>query len=79
DNGEEAILSLIIEGAESAIKANLKTNVPTAVSSSVKDYREANDWLGHFLSYCCQFGDQLTEKSGELYSQYRAYCAKNME
>lgn len=79
DNAAPAILSWIIEGAEKAIKANFKTKVPTAVSASVKAYREANDWLGHFLSDCCQVGDQLTEKSGELYSQYRAYCAKNME
>ena len=79
DNAAPAIMSWIIEGAEKAIKANFKTKVPTAVSASVKAYREANDWLGHFLSDCCQVGDQLTEKSGELYSQYRAYCAKNME
>ncbi len=79
DNAAPAIMSWIIEGAEKAIKANFKTNVPTAVSSSVKAYREANDWLGHFLGDCCQVGDQLSEKSGELYSQYRAYCAKNME
>ena len=79
DHAAPAIMSWIIEGAEKAIKANFKTKVPTAVSASVKAYREANDWLGHFLSDCCQVGDQLTEKSGELYSQYRAYCAKNME
>lgn len=79
DNAAPAIMSWIIEGAEKAIKANFKTKVPTAVSTSVKAYREANDWLGHFLSDCCEVGNQLTEKSGELYSQYRAYCAKNME
>ncbi|VEF05497.1 phage/plasmid primase, P4 family [Streptococcus equi] len=79
DNAAPAIMSWIIEGAEKAIKANFKTKVPTTVSASVKAYREANDWLGHFLSDCCQVSDQLTEKSGELYSQYRAYCAKNME
>lgn len=79
DNAAPAIMSWIIEGAEKAIKANFKTKVPAAVSTSVKAYREANDWLGHFLSDCCEVGDQLTEKSGELYSQYRAYCAKNME
>lgn len=79
DHAAPAIMSWIIEGAEKAIKANFKTKVPTAVSRSVKAYREANDWLGHFLSDCCEVGEQLTEKSGELYSQYRAYCAKNME
>lgn len=79
DNAAPSILSWIIEGAEKAIKANFKTSVPSAVSNSVKAYREANDWLGHFLSDCCEVGDQFTEKSGELYSQYRAYCTKNME
>ncbi|HGA0145397.1 TPA: phage/plasmid primase, P4 family [Streptococcus agalactiae] len=79
DHAAPAIMSWIIEGAEKAIKANFKTSVPSAVSNSVKAYREANDWLGHFLSDCCEVGDQFTEKSGELYSQYRAYCTKNME
>ncbi|HGC9918082.1 TPA: phage/plasmid primase, P4 family [Streptococcus agalactiae] len=79
DHAAPAIMSWIIEGAEKAIQANFKTRIPAAVSNSVKAYREANDWLGHFLSDCCEVGNQLTEKSGELYSQYRAYCAKNME
>lgn len=68
DHAAPAIMSWIIEGAEKAIKANFKTSVPSAVSNSVKAYREANDWLGHFLSDCCEVGDQFTEKSGELYS-----------
>lgn len=79
DHAAPAIMSWIIEGAEKAIKANFKASVPAAVSNSVKAYREANDWLGHFLSDCCEVGDQLIEKSGELYSQYRGYCDKNME
>ncbi|HEO7897013.1 TPA: DNA primase [Streptococcus agalactiae] len=79
DHAAPAIMSWIIEGAEKAIKTNFKASVPAAVSNSVKAYREANDWLGHFLSDCCEVGDQLIEKSGELYSQYRGYCAKNME
>lgn len=79
DNAAPAILSWIIEGAHKAIRANFKTTVPAAVSKSVKAYREANDWLGHFLNECCEIDDSYTEKSGELYSQYRAYCLKNME
>lgn len=79
DNAAPAILAWIIDGAEKAIKAHFKTKVPAAVSNSVKAYREANDWLGHFLSECCEVGDKLTEKSGELYSKYRAYCLQNME
>lgn len=79
DQAAPAIMSWIIEGAEKAIKANFKTKVPAAVVNSVKAYREANDWLGHFLSECCEVGDKLREKSGELYSRYRAYCVQNME
>lgn len=74
-----AILSWIIEGAQRAIQNNFKTTVPAVVSQSVKAYREANDWLGHFLLECCEIGDSFTEKSGELYSKYRAYCLQNME
>lgn len=79
DNAAPAILSWIIEGAQKAIQANFKTTVPAAVLKSVKTYREANDWLGHFLNECCEIDDSYTEKSGEFYSQYRAYCLKNME
>ena len=79
DNAGPAILSWIIEGAEKAIKANFKTSVPKAVTNSVKSYREANDWLGHFINESCVVGETLSEKSGELYSKYRAYCLQNLE
>ena len=79
DNAGPAILSWIIEGAEKAIKANFKTSVPKAVKNSVKSYREANDWLGHFINESCKVGETLSEKSGELYSKYRAYCLQNLE
>lgn len=79
DNAGPAILSWIIEGAEKAIKANFKTSVPKAVTNSVKSYREANDWLGHFINESCIVGETLSEKSGELYSKYRAYCLQNLE
>lgn len=79
DNAGPAILSWIIEGAEKAIKSNFKTSVPKAVINSVKSYREANDWLGHFINESCVVGEKLSEKSGELYSKYRAYCLQNLE
>ena len=53
--------------------------VPKAVINSVKSYREANDWLGHFINESCVVGEKLSEKSGELYSKYRAYCLQNLE
>ncbi|MCS4487516.1 phage/plasmid primase, P4 family [Streptococcus sciuri] len=76
DEASEAIMAWIIEGAEKAIKANFKLTLPQVVSDSVSAYREANDWMGQFLSDCCEVGDHLTEKSGELYSAYRAYCTR---
>lgn len=79
DNAGPAILAWIIEGAEKAIKANFKTSVPKAVTNSVKSYREANDWLGHFINESCEIGEKLSEKSGELYSKYRAFCLQNLE
>ncbi|HEM5992255.1 TPA: DNA primase, partial [Streptococcus suis] len=76
EEASEAIMSWIIEGAEKAINANFKLTLPKVVAQSVSAYREANDWMGQFLGDCCEIGDQLTEKSGELYSAYRAYCAR---
>ncbi|KUH48189.1 DNA primase family protein, partial [Streptococcus agalactiae] len=76
DEAAPAIMSWIIEGAEKAIKANFKLILPQVVADSVSAYREANDWMGQFLGDCCEIGDHLTEKSGELYSAYRAHCAR---
>ncbi|MGT2866314.1 phage/plasmid primase, P4 family [Streptococcus fryi] len=76
DEASEAIMAWIIEGAEKAIKANFKLILPQVVSDSVSAYREANDWMGQFLGDCCEVGEHLTEKSGELYSAYRAYCTR---
>ena len=35
--------------------------------------------MAHFLEECCETGDGLKEKSGELYSAYRAFSAQNNE
>ncbi|HFR3771459.1 TPA: phage/plasmid primase, P4 family [Streptococcus suis] len=79
DEASPAILSWIVEGAEKAIKANFKLTLPKVVEQSVSAYREANDWMGQFLSDCCELDDSYTEKSGELYTQYRSYCARMNE
>ncbi|QGJ86045.1 DNA primase [Streptococcus phage phi-SsuHCJ3_rum] len=50
--------------------------MPKVVQESVAAYREANDWMGQFLSDCCDVDATFTEKSGELYSTYRTYCLK---
>lgn len=74
-----AILSWIIEGAKKSIDAEFKTVLPKCVSDAIQSYREDNDWLGHFLSECCEADPTYTEKSGEIYQQYRAYCIQNGE
>lgn len=74
-----AILTWIIEGAKKAIDANFQTTLPKCVSDAIQSYREDNDWLGHFIAECCDVDPTYTEKSGEVYQQYRAYCIQNGE
>ncbi|MGN0327707.1 MAG: phage/plasmid primase, P4 family [Lachnospira sp.] len=74
-----AIMKWIIEGAEKVSKTDHKVDDPKCVKDAVAAYREDNDWLGHFLTDCCDVGDGFTEKSGEFYQQYRAYCIQSGE
>lgn len=74
-----AIMTWIIEGAKKAIAANFKTKPPKVVCDAIEAYRVDNDWLGQFLEECCDVASDLTEKSGELYQAYRAYCMQNGE
>ncbi|MEI4352652.1 phage/plasmid primase, P4 family [Streptococcus suis] len=76
DEAAPAIMTWIIEGAEKSVKAHFKFTLPKVVQESVAAYREANDWMGQFLSDCCDVDATFTEKSGELYSTYRTYCLK---
>ena len=74
-----AIMKWIIAGAEKVSKTDHKVDDPKCVRDAVAAYREDNDWLGHFINDCCDVGDGLTEKSGEFYQQYRAYCIQSGE
>ena len=69
----------IIEGAEKAIRDNYRLKVPQCVQNAIASYKADNDWMAHFLEECCETGDGLKEKSGELYSAYRAFSAQNNE
>jgi len=73
------ILKWVIEGAKKAIDAGFKTRLPKCVQDAINAYREENDWLGHFISECCDVDASYTEKSGELYQAYRAYAVQNGE
>lgn len=44
------------------------------IINAISSYRDVNDWLNHFLSYSCETGYTLIEKSEELYTTYRFYC-----
>lgn len=74
-----AILSWIMDGAKRIIEKDFKTALPGPVNDAILKYREENDWMGHFLEECCEVGNGLFEKSGELYQAYRAYALRNGE
>ena len=73
------IMAWIIEGARDAIGLNFHIPCPSCVENAIKAYREENDWLGHFLSDCCEIDQTYRERSGELYQAYRGYCARTGE
>lgn len=79
DNAGPAIMAWIIEGAKKAIDLDFKVKEPQCVVDAVQKYREDNDWLGQFINECCEVGKGLSEKSGDFYQQYRAYCISNGE
>ncbi|MFA7215701.1 MAG: phage/plasmid primase, P4 family [Bacillota bacterium] len=74
-----AILSWIIAGAKKVIKDDYQIRLPEKVRDAVSAYKENNDWLAHFLEECCELDKIFTEKSGELYSEYRAFCMRTGE
>ena len=78
-NAGGAILAWIIEGAQKAIHNNFKLTVPQVVLDAIAQYRDNNDWLSIFLEDCCEVDRTYTQKSGELYQEYRAYCQRNGE
>ncbi len=79
ENAGGAILSWIIEGARKVIKADYQIKLPEKVQDAISAYKENNDWLAHFLEECCELDETFTEKSGELYSEYRAFCMRTGE
>ena len=74
-----AIMKWIIDGAKAVIAANYAPAVPACVRTAIETYRGENDWLSHFLDDCCEVDAANQEKSGELYTSYRAFCARTGE
>jgi len=79
ENAAPAILSWIIEGAQEVIHRKFKIDLPACVRKAIHDYHEENDWLGHFLTECCEINADLEAKSGELYTAYRLFCVETGE
>ena len=75
ENAGEAVMKWMIEGAKQAIDLGFKIPTPRCVDEAIESYRSSNDWLGHFLDECCERGDELTARSGELYTTYRTFSA----
>ena len=75
-NAGGAILTWIIEGAEKVINENYNLKSPKKVKDAIKNYRENNNWLSHFLTECCETDKSYTAKSGEIYDEYRAFCLR---
>ena len=79
ENAGGAVLQWIIEGAKKVIVADYKLPLPEVVDVAIQQYKSDNDWLGHFLEECCELDPTYTQKSGELYSEYRAFCMRTGE
>lgn len=79
ENAGPAIMKWIIEGAGIAIRKGFKIPEPKAVRDAVEKYREDNDWLGQFIEEHCDIDPSYTEKSGDLYQQYRSVCMQTGE
>ena len=78
-NAGPAIMTWIVEGAKKAIQHDFKIPLPAVVQNAINIYRDQNDWLGQFLTECCEVGDGFEAKSGELYQEYRSYCMRTGE
>ncbi len=79
DEAGGTILQWILEGAKAVITDGFHFNLPQKVKEAIQTYKENNDWLGVFLSECCDVASSFSEKSGELFSEYRAYCLRTGE
>ncbi len=70
------ITKWILEGAQKIIHENYKLHNPKCVQDAIASYKADNDWMSHFLDECCEQGAEMRESSGDLFSAYRAFCAR---
>jgi P4 family phage/plasmid primase-like protien len=73
ENAGESILAWIIEGAKKVIALNYQIPVPDCVQTAINEYRQQNDWFGHFIEDKCEVDPSFKESSAALYQAYRNY------
>ena len=73
DNAGESILAWVIEGAKKVIELDYQIPVPACVQNAIDEYRNQNDWFGHFLVDKCEVDDSYKESSSALYQAYQNY------
>lgn len=74
DNAGDSILAWVIEGAKKVIELDYQIPVPACVQKAIDEYRNQNDWFGHFMEDCCDIDSSYKESSSGLYQAYRNYC-----
>lgn len=74
DNAGDSILAWVIEGAHKVIELEYQIPVPDCVQKAIDDYRNQNDWFGHFIEDKCEVDNSYKESSAGLYQAYRNYC-----
>ncbi|SKC57963.1 phage/plasmid primase, P4 family [Maledivibacter halophilus] len=78
-NAGGAILKWVIDGAKKAIEDDYKFKLPVKVESAINKYKSDNDWISRFFEDCCEIDESFSSKSGEFYSEYRAFCMRTGE
>ena len=78
-NAGGAILQWVIDGAKKAIEDDYKFTLPRKVVNAIKKYKSDNDWISRFFESCCDIDDSFSAKSGEFYTEYRAFCMRTGE
>lgn len=74
ENAGGAILSWVIEGARKVIADNYKIEPPQKVRDAIEHFKENNDWLSNFITERCEVDETYSEKSGDVYNEYRIFC-----
>jgi len=71
------ILSWLVAGCLDWQRGGLR--VPDAVRDATENYRAQMDVVAQHLADCCECGPTFTERAGDLYRSYNAYCEANGE